>query len=109
MTEDADIMKPIRPHPDHHELHGITLAVDTRESGLYVGRCHTIDDTRIYLVDVAVHQESSKGQSKRAYLQRVAKFGHYKQHDRMSVLLRDVAWFETLGKIASDGPPAICQ
>jgi len=100
-------MKPIRPHPDHHELHGITIAVDTHGPTIYVGRCHTMDNDRIYLVDVDEHtapSTESREQSKQDYLQQVAKFGHWKKHDRLVIEQQDVAWFRTLGSIAESGP-----
>ena len=102
-------MKPILPHPDHHELHGITVAVDTRGPEVYVGRCHTIDAERVYLVDVDVHTAGDGAASKRDYLTQVAKFGHWKKHDRLSLPLADVLWLEPLGKIAEHGPPAECR
>lgn len=101
-------MKPIQPHPDHHELHGVTVAVDTVGAEIYVGRCHTIDDTRIYLVDVDVHRPDATA-SKRDFLERVGKFGHWKKHDRLVVELDTVSWMDTLGNIATNGPPAQCR
>ena len=102
-------MKPVRPHPDHHELHGITVAVDTRGPRLYVGRCHDVDERAVYLVDVAVHECVDGGQSKRDYLVQVAKFGPWAQHDRIAVPRAEVAWMDTLGNIAERGPPAECR
>lgn len=102
-------MKPIRPHPDHHELHGVTVAVDTRGPHIYVGRCHTIDDTRIYLVDVDVHEGGEGGTSKRDWLARIGRFGHWKKVDRLALDLADVAWMDTLGNIAEQGPPEACS
>lgn len=99
-------MRPIQPHPDHHELHGITVAVNSTGPELYVGRCHDMDATRIYLVDVDVFVEGSDQRSKREYLERVAKFGHWKKHDRLTLVRTEVAWIETLGNIAEHGPPA---
>lgn len=101
-------MKPIRPHPDHHELHGITIAVGTGDAHVYVGRCHTIDAQRVYLVDVDVHRDGDDGRSNRDYLIATAKFGHFKKHDRLALELADVAWMERLGVIAEQGPPDAC-
>jgi hypothetical protein len=98
-------MKPIRPHPEHHDLHGITVAVDTGGAEVYVGRCHDIDKERVYLVDVDVHVDGAHGLSKRAWLEQVAKFGHWKKHERLALARADVAWIETLGTIAVEGPP----
>ncbi len=98
-------MKPIRPHPDHHDLHGITVAVDTHGPRLYVGRCHTIDDDHVHLVDVAVHEAGEGKASKRDFLEQAAKFGVWKQHDRLRVPCAEVAWIATLGEIAAKGLP----
>jgi hypothetical protein len=101
-------MQPILPHPDHHELHGITVAVDTCGAEIYVGRCHDVDAERIYLVDVDVHVAGGEAGSKRDYLERVAKLGHWKQHDRLVVERSRVTWMATLGRIAEHGVPAEC-
>lgn len=102
-------MQPIRPHRDHHELHGITIAVDTHGPEIYVGRCHDMDQDRIYLVSVDVHTAGGDAGGKRAWLERVAKFGHWQRHDRLVVERSRVAWIETLGHIAEHGPPAGCR
>jgi len=57
-------------------------------------------------VDVDVFVEGSDECCKREYLERVAKFGHWKKHDRLTLLRTDVAWMETLGHFAEHGPPA---
>lgn len=101
-------MNPAQPHPGHHELHGITVAVDTRGPQLYVGRCHDVDARHVYLVDVDVHEATEDG-AKRRYLEQVAKFGHWKKLDRIAVPLDDVAWMERLGHIAEHGPPEQCR
>ncbi|MCB9876241.1 MAG: hypothetical protein H6835_01455 [Planctomycetes bacterium] len=102
-------MKPIRPHPDHHDLHGITVAVDTVGAELYVGRCHDIDERAVYLVDVAVHVAAPGAPSKRDWLTQVARFGPFAQHARLAVPREQVKWLQRLGEIAADGPPAECQ
>lgn len=101
-------MKPIRPHPDHHDLHGVTVAVDTRGDTIYVGRCHTIDGGRIFLVDVDEHVLAAGTSTKRAWLERVSRFGHWKKHDRLALDLGEVVWMDTLGNIAANGPPPEC-
>ena len=61
--------------------------------------------TNIYLVDVDVFVEGSDQHPKREYLERVAKFGHWQKHDRLTLVRSDVAWIETLGHIAEHAPP----
>ena len=101
-------MKSIRPHPDHHELHGITVAVETRAGALYVGRCHDVDQHNVYLVDADEHavDAADDGGAKRRYLEQVARFGHWSKHPRLAVSRDQVLWMERLGHIAEHGPPA---
>lgn len=102
-------MKPILPHPDHHELHGITIAVDTDGPELFVGRCHDVDGLQVYLVDVAVHEAKDGGPTKRDWLQQVARFGPFPQLARLALPLARVTWMQKLGDIAEHGPPDECR
>ena len=87
-------------HHDRSELHGITVAVDTHGPAIYVGRCDDMDGERIVLLDADVHQDGAGGQSKAEYLERTAKFGIWKKHDRVSVPMSEVAWVKRLGELA---------
>jgi hypothetical protein len=86
-------------HHDRSPLHGITVAVDTRGAAIYIGRCEDMDDETIVLVDVDVHQDGADGRSKAAYLQRAAKFGTWKKHDRLALPMSQVAWVKPLGQV----------
>ena len=44
-------------HEHTHELHGITVVVDTDGPEIYVGRCHDMDERRVILHDVDVHRD----------------------------------------------------
>jgi len=90
-------------HQGKSELHGITVAVDTNGSTIYVGRCDDENENAVILLDVDLHEDGADGRSKAEWLERTARFGHWKKHDRM-VLPRDqVAWIKPLGEIASEG------
>ena len=71
-------------HHDKHELHGITVVVDTAEE-LYVGRCDDMDAQQVILRDVDVHHDGDGGRSKAEYLERAAQYGVFKKHDVLAV------------------------
>ncbi|MDX1501046.1 MAG: hypothetical protein R3325_01705 [Thermoanaerobaculia bacterium] len=77
-------------HEGKHQLHGITVVVDTDGPEVYVGRCDDILEQGIVLQDVDVHRDGDDGRSKEEYLQRAARFGVWKKHERV-VIPRDRA------------------
>ena len=44
-------------HQDKHELHGITVVVDTPGDEIFIGRCDGLDERGSRLLDVAVHRD----------------------------------------------------
>jgi hypothetical protein len=60
-------------HTDRHELHGITVVLDTREAGTYVGRFDSQDERGVHLLDVGVF-DPAQG-TREDYLRRSVKFG----------------------------------
>lgn len=85
-------------HDDKGELHGITVAVDTRGKEILVGRCDTITNTAIILNDADVHEDGAGGKSKADYLKRAAMFGVFKKHDRVAVPLEAVTSIKRLSE-----------
>ena len=61
-------------HPGHHELHGITVVVETTGGTTYVARFDTQDEQGVHLLNVAQHDASSP-QSLEDFLARTRKFG----------------------------------
>jgi hypothetical protein len=61
-------------HHGHHELHGITVVVETAGGLTYLGRFDTEDDAGVHLLDVGVHDAAS-GLSKDEYVRRSSRFG----------------------------------
>jgi hypothetical protein len=72
-------------HQDKHELHGITVVVDTTGPEIFIGRCDDMDERQILLADVDLHLDGDEGRSKEEYVQRAAGFGFWKKHDRVSI------------------------
>ena len=86
-------------HTDRHELHGITVVVDTDGPEIYVGRCDDIGEAGIVLHDVDVHRDGDGGRSKRDYVERAARFGVWKKHDRLVVPTERAVSVTPLGEL----------
>ncbi len=86
-------------HHDRHELHGITVVVDTTGDEVYVGRCDDLDEEEVILLDADVHRDGADGKSKAQYLARAARFGVWKRYDRLVVPRRVVASIRRLGEL----------
>jgi len=88
-------------HHDKSELHGITVVVDTNGPKVYVGRCDDMDDEKVILLDVDIHEDGQNGRSKQQYVERAAKFGVWKKHERVIVPRAEVASVRRLGEMHS--------
>jgi len=86
-------------HQDKHELHGITVVVDTRGAEIYVGRCDDMNEEVVILLDGDTHRDGAEAPSKDEYVERAARFGVWKSFDRLVVPLRDVTSIRRLGEI----------
>jgi hypothetical protein len=62
-------------HPGHHELHGITVVVETTTGEAYVGRFDSQDAEGVHLLDVAVHPAGSDGSPLADFVARTLRFG----------------------------------
>jgi len=71
-------------------LHGFTVVVDTPGPMLYIGRYHSETDDGILLNDVDAREHASDS-AKAEYLQRSAKYGVFKNMDRVRVPRDQVA------------------
>lgn len=89
-------------HHGKSEMHGITVAVDTHGPKVYIGRCDDMDAKEIILLDVDEHEDGHEGRSKSDYLKRVAKFGAWKKHERVTLPMNDVAWVKPLHELEHD-------
>lgn len=86
-------------HQGKHELHGITCVVDTAGPEVYVGRIDDLDDQKVILQDVDVHREGEGGRTKQEYLERAARLGVFKKHDRLVLPRNRVASIRRLGDL----------
>ena len=84
-------------HDDKHELHGITVVVDTVGDEILIGRCDDLDERGVLLLDVDVHRDGDDGRSKADYVERASQFGVWKKYDRMFVSAEKVSSVRRLG------------
>lgn len=72
-------------HEGHHELHGITVAVETVAGELWVGRCHDLDAAGVTLRDADVHRDGEGAAPRAAWLARAVAVGVFPRHARISI------------------------
>jgi hypothetical protein len=84
-------------HPGHHELHGVTVVLETRGPVTYLGRFDSEDERGVHLLNVGIH-DPSKG-TREEYVRRSAKFGIQVERPRITVPSADVARITPLGEI----------
>jgi hypothetical protein len=84
-------------HPGHHELHGITVVVETHGSRTYVGRFDAEDDLGVHMLDVGVHEPTAEV-TREEYIRKSAQFGVRSQHKHIVVPADQVARITRLGE-----------
>ena len=83
-------------HDDMGELHGVTVVAIAGDT-VYVGRCHEMDDQRLLLLDADEHSEGQDDRTNEQYLERAAKFGVWKKHDKLLLPVADISEVVPLG------------
>jgi hypothetical protein len=78
-------------HHDRHELHGITVVVETDGAELWVGRCDDIDSRGVILRDADVHREGESPASRAEWLGAARKVGVWPRHRRTVIPAERVA------------------
>jgi len=86
-------------HDDKHELHGITVVVDTTGAEIFIGRCDDMNERGILLLDVDVHRDGDEGRSKKQYVERASQFGIWKKYDRLVVPQEKISSVQRLGEV----------
>lgn len=87
-------------HHARHELHGITVVVETHGPRTYVGRLDTQDERGVHLLNVSMHEAAADQPSLDAYLERTVKFGVRVDQKHLVVPTADVAKITPLGSLA---------
>jgi len=89
-------------HHDKHELHGITVVIETTGSEIYVGRCDDIDARGVVLYDADVHREgdpASVAKTRAEFLDSARRFGAWPNLKRVLVPAASVREIRRLGEI----------
>ncbi len=89
-------------HDDKGDLHGITVVAEAGDT-VYVGRCDTIDAAEVILLDCDLHREGENDKTNAEWLQRAARFGVWKKHDRLAVPVAGVKTVTPLGDLLRKG------
>ncbi len=87
------------PHGDRHELHGITVVVDTEGPEIFIGRCDDITESDVILLDVDEHHDGDGGRSKEEYVSRAAQVGAWSRHKMVTVPRGRVVSIRKLGDL----------
>ena len=85
-------------HPDRHELHGITVVVETDGPEVWVGRCDDLDENAMILLAADVHREGDGGLSRAEYLERAARLGVWAKYERVALPRARVTSIRLLGQ-----------
>jgi hypothetical protein len=72
-------------HESKHELHGITVVVETDGAELWIGRCDDIIADGVILKDADVHREGESDRPRAEWLARAARLGVHPHHRRVLV------------------------
>jgi hypothetical protein len=84
-------------HTDRHELHGVTVVLDTRGDATYIGRFDSQDEHGVHLFVVGVFDPATG--SREAYLRRSVQFGIRVDRPELTVATSDVARVIPLGQL----------
>lgn len=83
-------------HPGHHELHGVTVVLETHGPEIFVGRFDSEDDDGIRMLDVGIY-DAGAGLTKEEYIRRSMKFGIRTDRKQLVVPKDAVARITKLG------------
>lgn len=78
-------MRTFHEHESKHELHGITVVVETDGAELWIGRCDDIVDAGVILRDADVHREGESATPRAEWLDKARRFGVWPIHHRAVV------------------------
>jgi hypothetical protein len=84
-------------HTDRHELHGITVVLDTVGDATYVGRFDSQDERGVHLLDVGVFDPATG--TREAYLRRSVQFGIRVDRPTITLAPSEVARVTPLGQV----------
>lgn len=79
-------MRTFHEHEAKHELHGITVVVETTDGAeLWIGRCDDIVEAGVILRDADVHREGESATPRGDWLDKARRLGVWPNHRRAVV------------------------
>ena len=78
-------MRTFAHHEHKHELHGITVVVETDGPEVWIGRCDDIVGDGVILKDADVHREGEGERTRAEWLGRAKRWGVHPNHRRAVV------------------------
>lgn len=89
-------------HPNHDELHGFTVCVETNGSETYIGRWDHQHQGKILLLGADLHRDGERGLSTADFIKKCALWGVEVNHDHLVVDAATVKSVRKLGEIATE-------
>ena len=90
-------------HQHRGELHGITVAIETRGGDLWIGRCDIADARGVLLHDADVHRHGTSEPSRESFVGRALQVGVWPKHADVQIAAAEVASLRRLAEL--DGIP----
>jgi len=78
-------MRTFAHHEHKHELHGITVVVETDGSELWIGRCDDIVEAGVVLRDADVHRDGESERPRAEWLERASRVGVFPHHRQVLI------------------------
>jgi hypothetical protein len=92
-------LRTFREHEHKHDLHGITVVVETDGAELWIGRCDDVVEAGVVLRDADVHREGEAGPPRAQWLERARSFGVWPRHRHVVVPAARVTGVRRLAEI----------
>ncbi len=86
-------------HEGKGELHGITVLVRTPGTTAYLGRCDTVTEEGVVLLDADVYEGRADDLPQDAWIRRAARVGVWKKFDEVFVPAGEVSSIERLADL----------
>lgn len=89
-------------HPNHDELHGFTVCIETNGPMTYIGRWDHQHEGKILLLGAAIHRDGDNGQSTADFIKQSAVWGVRQDRPQVIVDASEMKSVRKLGEIASE-------
>ena len=88
-------------HEDRHELHGMTVVVETEDGNAIIGRFHEEKNGQMLMLDVDIHSGADGEPTREEFIKNACSFGIWPKHARLEVPAASVTSIQRLTDLAS--------